>query len=73
MEDKLDITVSRPAGVQHFVLYSHYNRPDFPSFYRGDADVTAAQQLLKFLVDHVENNPAGILDPTKRNGCSEAP
>jgi hypothetical protein len=73
MEDKLDITIARSAGMQHFVLSSRFNRPDFPTFYRGDADVAAAQPLLKFLADHVENNTAGILDPTKRNGCSEAP
>jgi hypothetical protein len=74
MQDKLDLFIARPpAGVQHFILSSHFHRPDFPSFYRGDADVTAAQPLLKFLSEHVENKPAGILDPRKRNGCSEAP
>ncbi len=73
MEDKLDITISRPPGVQHFILSSHYNRPDFPSFYRGDAGPSVAQPLLEFLAKHVENNTAGVLDPSKRNGCSEAP
>lgn len=73
MEDKLEIFVSRPAGVQHFMLSSRFNRPDFPKFYRGDADITAARPLLNFLSEHLENNPAGILDPTKRNDCSEAP
>lgn len=73
MGDKLDITISRPAGVQHFILSSRFNRPDFPSFYRGDADVSVAQPLLKFLAEYVENNPGGTLDPSKRNSCSEAP
>jgi hypothetical protein len=73
MEDKLDITISSPAGARHFILSSRFNRPDFPSFYRGDADINAARPLLKFLTEHVESNPAGILDPSKRNGCSEAP
>lgn len=73
MQDKLDLFIARPAGVQHFILSSHFNRPDFLSFYRGDADVTAAQPLLKFLSEHVENNPAGVLDSSKRNSCAEAP
>jgi hypothetical protein len=73
MEDKLEVFTSRPAGVQHFILSSRFNRPDFPTFYRGDADVTAARPLLQFLSQRLENNPAGILDPTKRNSCTEAP
>ena len=73
MGDKLEITIARPAGVQHFILSSRFNRPDFPTFYRSDADVTAALPLLKFLREHLDNNPAGILDPSKRNGCTEAP
>jgi hypothetical protein len=73
MEDNLDLTISRPAGVQHFILSSHFNRPDFPAFYGGDADLTAARPLLKFLADHVENNSAGTLDPVRRNNCSAAP
>lgn len=73
MGDMLDITVSRPAGTQHFILSSRFNRPGFASFYRGDADAGVARPLLKFLSEHLENNPAGILDPSKRNGCSQAP
>ena len=73
MGDKLDITISRPAGDQNFVLSSYYNRPDFPAFYRGDADRSVARPLLKFLSEHVENNTVGVLDPSKRNSCSEAP
>ncbi len=73
MGNKLDISISRPAGVQHFILSSRFNRPDFPSFYSGDADLSTARPLLKFLSEHVENNTAGPLDPSKRNGCTEAP
>jgi hypothetical protein len=73
MGNKLDISISRPAGVQHFILSSRFNRPDFPSFYSGDADLSTARPLLKFLSEHVENNMAGLLDPSKRNGCTEAP
>ena len=73
MEDKVEIFISRPAGVQHFILSSRFNRLDFPSFYRGDADVAAAHPLLNFLSEHLENNTAGVMDPTKRNRCTEAP
>jgi len=73
MRDKLDLFISRPAGVQHFILSSHFNGPHFPSFYRGDADATVAQPLLKFLGEHIENNAAGILNPNQRSVCTEAP
>jgi hypothetical protein len=69
----LDISISRPLGIQRFTLSSAYDRPGFPSFYRGDADSSAARPLLKFLSEHVEKNTAGVLDPNKRNGCTEAP
>lgn len=73
MEDKMEIFIARPAGVQHFILSSRFNQPDFPSFYRGDADVTVARPLLNFVSERLESSNAGVLDPTKRNGCTEAP
>ena len=73
MGDMVEITVSRPDRIQHFVLSSRFNRTGFAPFYGGDADSSAAKPLRKFLSEHVENNLAGVLDPTKRNGCSEAP
>ena len=73
MGDMWNISISRPPGVQHFILSSRFNRPDFPSFYRGDADVSAARPLLNFLSEHLESNQAGILDPASHNGCTEAP
>jgi hypothetical protein len=72
MGDMLNISISRPAGVQQFILSSRFNRPGFAWFYAGDADVSTARPLLKFLSEHVESNQAGILDPASRNGCSEA-
>lgn len=69
----IEITVSRPGGVQHVVLSPFFKRAGSMSFYAGDADSNVAQPLLKFLTEHVENNQAGVLDPSKRNGCSEAP
>jgi hypothetical protein len=73
MGDMIEITVSRSDGIQHLILSSRFNRAGLGPFYRGDEDSSKARPLLKFLSEHVENNPAGILDPSKRNGCSEAP
>ena len=72
MGDMLDVSISRPAGVQQFILSSSFNRPGFPSFYRGDADSSNARPLLKFLSEHVETNQATSHDPASLNGCSEA-
>ena len=73
MGDMLEIVISRPAGIQHFILSSRFRHTGFASFYRGDADSSMAVPLRKFLSEHLENNPTGILDPGRRNGCSEAP
>jgi hypothetical protein len=68
-----ELSISRSAGVQHLVLSPRLNQAGFSPFDAGDADASVARPLLKFLAEHVENNPAGILDPSKRNGCSQAP
>jgi hypothetical protein len=73
MGDMLDIAISRPTGVQHVILSSRFKGPDFPSFYSGDADLSNARPLLNFLREHLESSTAAVLDPTKRNDCSEAP
>jgi hypothetical protein len=73
MGDMLDISISRPAGVQQFVLSSRFGHPGFASFYSGDAGASEARPLLKFLGEHVESNKAGMLHPASRNGCTEAP
>ena len=73
MGNLLNVSISRPAGVQHFILSSTYNRAGFATFYSGDGDVGNARPLLKFLSEHVENSAAGALDPASRNGCAEAP
>ena len=73
MSSLTEIFISRPAGVQHILLSPRFNQAGFSPFYRGDADPSTAQPLRKFLSEHVENNTSGILDPGKRNGCSEAP
>lgn len=71
--DMLSASISRPNGVQHVILSSAFSRPGFPSFYPGDADISTARALLKFLSEHVENNKLGILNPASRNDCAEAP
>ena len=73
MGDMWDISISRPTGVQQFVLSSRFNRPDFPSFYSGDANLSTARPLLNFLSQYLESNQAAISDPASRNGCTEAP
>jgi hypothetical protein len=73
MGDMVEITVARADGIQHIILSSRSNRAGFAPFYSGDADSSMVVPLRKFLSEHVENNLAGILDPSKRNGCSEAP
>jgi len=71
--DMLSASISRPNGVQHVILSSAFSRPGFPSFYPGDADISTARALLKFLSEHVENNKLGVLNPASRNDCAEAP
>jgi hypothetical protein len=73
MGDMVDVSIFRPAGVQHFVLSSRFKGPNFSSFYNGDADVSSARALLNFLREHLESSTAAVLDPAKRNGCTEAP
>jgi len=73
MGDILDISISRPSGIQQFVLSSRFSRPGLPSFYSGDGDISIARPLLSFLDEHVVSNKAGSLDPASRNGCAEAP
>ncbi len=73
MGDMMDISISRPPGIKQFILSSRFHRPDFPSFYSGDGDVSTARPLLAFLSENLESNKAGVLDPASRNGCSEAP
>ena len=69
MGDMLDISIARANGVQKIILSSGFNRRQMGFFYGGDADLSVARPLLKFLSDHVERNKSGISDPALRNDC----
>ena len=69
MGDIMNISITRPNGVQKIILSSGFNRRQMGFFYGGDADLSVARPLLKFLSEHVESNQSGILDPALRNDC----
>jgi len=67
--DMLNLYIARPAGDQNIILSSSFGH-QFGTFYGGDADVTVARELTKFLKDHIET---GTLDKSERNDCTEIP
>jgi hypothetical protein len=71
MGDMLNISIARTNGTQKIILSSGFNRRQMGFFYGGDADISVARPLLKFLREHVENNRSGMLDPVLRNDCQE--
>jgi hypothetical protein len=60
----------RPTGVQQIVLSSGFGR-QFGTVYGGDADISHAHALMKFLSEHFESRKTGALDPSSRNNCAE--
>jgi hypothetical protein len=64
---------SRPLTGSSISFFPASTEQDSRRFMAATRIRACAMPLRKFLAEHVENNPAGILDPTKRNGCSEAP
>ncbi|MBO0911493.1 MAG: hypothetical protein J2P13_06835 [Acidobacteria bacterium] len=71
--EMLDLEILRSSGPEEVVLSSTFNHRDVPFFYSGDGDIRSAGGLLKFIAEHVDNNPLGALDPGLRNDCSDAP
>jgi hypothetical protein len=71
MGDMLDISIARTNGTQKIILSSGFNRRQMGFFYGGDADISVARPLLKFLSEHVENNRSGMLNAGLRNDCQE--
>jgi len=71
MGDMLNISIARTNGIQKIILSSGFTRRQMGFFYGGDADISVARPLLKFLSEHVENNKSGSLDPALRNDCQE--
>ena len=71
MGDMLNISIARTNGIQKIILSSGFTRRQMGFFYGGDADISIARPLLKFLSEHVENNKSGIVNPALRNDCQE--
>jgi hypothetical protein len=67
----LELSIARPTGNQRIVLTSAFGRPVFPAFYGGDADITEAGRLLKFLDERSEKDTAESHGGVARNGCTE--
>jgi len=72
MGDMMNLYIARPTGDQDIILSSSFGR-QFGSFYGGDADVTVARDLTKFLEAHIENDKNGTLGSSARNDCTEIP
>jgi hypothetical protein len=71
--EMLNLQIYRPSGVQELVLSSTFARRDVPFFYSGDGDINSAQELLKFIAEHIWTDGSGGLDPGLRNDCQDAP
>jgi hypothetical protein len=67
----LELSIARPTGNQRIVLTSAFGRPAFPAFYGGDADISEAGGLLKFLDERSEKDKAESQGSVARNGCTE--
>ncbi|MGH9514935.1 MAG: hypothetical protein ACRD3P_04565 [Terriglobales bacterium] len=71
--EMMNLQIYRTSSVQDVVLSSTFNRRDIPFFYSGDGDISSAQPLLKFMIEHVWTAGSGRLDPSLRNDCQSAP
>ncbi|HEY4054191.1 MAG TPA: hypothetical protein VGL74_10625 [Terriglobales bacterium] len=67
----LELAIMRPAGNQRIVLTSAFGRPGFPAFYGGDADISEAGRLLKFLDERTAADKAVGQNAVTRNGCTD--
>jgi hypothetical protein len=67
----LDLSIARPTGNQRIVLTSAFGRPGFPAFYGGDADISEAGRLVKFLDERSDKDKAESQGGVARNGCTE--
>jgi hypothetical protein len=66
----LDLMIWRSQGVQELVLTSGVAR-QLGAFYGGDAPISDARALTKFLHEHIESRRSGAQDPAARNDCAE--
>jgi hypothetical protein len=66
----LELSIMRPDGNQTIVFTSAFGRPRFPAFYGGDADISEAGRLLKFIDERAEADKAPTQSAPIRNGCT---
>jgi hypothetical protein len=67
----LELSIMRPAGNQRIVLTSAFGRPGFPAFYGGDADISEASGLLKFIDERAAADKTPTQSAPIRNGCTD--
>lgn len=72
MGDMLNLSISRPTGVQEIILSSRYGH-EFGTVYGGDADVRSAAKLMEFLNHRLPEEKDGMLDNSARNECTALP
>ena len=68
MGQVIELYISRGTGMQELVLTDSTHRNTF--FFAGDADVSKAEGLLKFVHQHFEANAAPGAS-SDRNGCTD--
>jgi hypothetical protein len=64
----LELYISRASGVQELVLTDSTHRNTF--YYAGDADISRAAPLLKFVREHFQSK-ASLATNADLNGCSQ--
>jgi hypothetical protein len=62
----LELSIARETGIQELILTDSPHRQMF--FYPGDADISRAKALLKFLNEHVESRATQV-SANEANGC----
>lgn len=67
MGNLLELSIARPSGEQNLVLTDSVHRSNF--FYSGDADISVANGLLRFVKEHFET-AATPVDANRLNGCA---
>jgi hypothetical protein len=67
----LELSIMRPAGNQRIILTSAFGRPGLPAFYGGDADISEASGLLKFIDERAAADKTPMQSAPIRNGCTD--
>jgi len=72
MGDMLNLSISRPDGVQSIILSGRYGH-EFGTVYGGDGDIRSASKLMEFLNRRLPEEKDGMLDKSARNDCTALP